>query len=88
MLHELFVTYCTNNTSIMNPLCQKHLQYVVIIINTNIIVVIIGVTIIESNLTSVDDQRVGRNDLSLVKVLFILNTYMCFISGILLARLL
>ena len=59
----------------------------VIIINTNIMVVIMGVPIVESNLTSVDDQKVGGNNLSLVKVLFLLNTDMCFISGILLAKL-
>ena len=65
----------------------KHLQYVVIIINANIIVVNMGVPIVESNLTSVDDQKVGKNDLSLVKVLFMLKTDMCFISCILLAKL-
>ena len=49
-------------------LCQKHLQYVGFIINTNIKVVIKGVPIVESNLSSMDDQKVGGNDLSLVKV--------------------
>ena len=34
-----------------------------------------------------DDQKVGGNDLSLVKVLFMMNTNMFFISGILLAEL-
>ena len=33
------------------------------------------------------DQKVGGNDLILVNVLFMLNTDMCFISGILLAML-
>ena len=64
----------------------KHLEYTVII-NTNIMIVVIGLLIVGSNLTSVDDQNVGGNDLSLVKVLFMLNTDMCFISGILLAKL-
>ena len=35
-----------------------------------------------------DDQEVVGNDLTLFKVLFMLNTDMCFISGILLAMLL
>ena len=65
-------------------LYRKHLQYT-IIINTNIIVAIIGVPIVENNLTSMDDQKVGSNDLILVKVLFMLNRDMYFISGILLA---
>ena len=55
----------------------------VIIINTNIMVVIMGVPIVESILASVDDQKVGGSDLGLVKVLCMLNTNMCFISGIL-----
>ena len=67
----------------------KHLQYtVVIIINTNIMVLAMGVPIVQTNLTSVDDQKVSRNDLSLAKVLFMLNTDMSFISGILFAMLL
>ena len=65
----------------------KHLHYLVIIINASIIVVIIGVPIIESNSTIVDDQKVGGDNLSFLKVLFMLNTDMCFFSGILLARL-
>ena len=65
-------------------LYQKHLQYT-IIINTIIMVVIIGVPMVENSLTSVDDKKVGSNDLILFKVLFMLNTDMCFISGILLA---
>ena len=62
-------------------LYQKHLQST-IIINNNMMVVIMRVPKVESNLTSVDDQKVGGNDLSLVKVLFMLNTDMCFISDI------
>ena len=59
----------------------------VIIIIATIIVVIIGVPIVKSNCTSMDDQKVVGDDLSFVKVLFMLNTDMCFISSILLARL-
>ena len=61
---------------------QKHLQYR--IINDNNI--IIGVPIVENNLISVDGQKVGGPDQDFIKVLFMLNTYTCFISGILLAR--
>ena len=61
------------------------MQYMIIIINTNIMVVVMEVPIVESNLTSVDDKKVCGNDLSPIKVLFILNTDMCFISDILLA---
>ena len=67
-------------------LFQKHLQYK-LIINNNKMIVIIGVPMVENNLTSVDDQKVGGNDLILVRVLFMLNTDMCLISGILLAKL-
>ena len=56
--------------------------------NSNIMVIIMGEPVVESNLTSVDDQKVDGNDLCLIKVLFMLNTDMCFISGILLAKLL
>ena len=41
---------------------------------------------VESNLTSMDDQKVGGSDLIFIKVLFMLNKDMCFISCILLAR--
>ena len=67
-------------------LCLKHLQYAVII-NATVIAVIIGVPFVESKFTSVDDQKVGGDDLHFVKVLLMLNTDMCFISGILLAGL-
>ena len=63
-------------------LCWIHLQDK-IIINNNIMIAIVGLSMVENNLTSVDDQKVDGNDLILVKVLFILNTDMCFISGIL-----
>ena len=53
----------------------KHLQYS-IIINTIIIIAIIGVHMVENSLTSVDDWKVGGNDLILFKVLFVLNTDM------------
>ena len=66
-------------------LFQKHLQYK--LINNNIMIAIIGVPMVESNLISMDDQKVGGNDLILVKVLFMLNTAMCFTLGILLTRL-
>ena len=62
------------------------LQYT-IIINTIIIIAIMGVSMVEKSWTFVDDQKVGGNDIILVKVLFILNIDMCFISGILLAML-
>ena len=39
-----------------------------------------------SYLTFVGDQKVGGSDLIFIKLLFILNTDMCFISGFLLAR--
>ena len=64
----------------------KHMKHTVII-NTFIMIAIIGVPMVENSLTSVDDWKVGGNDLILVKVLFMLNTDMCFISGILLAML-
>ena len=53
----------------------KHLQYMVII-TTHTMVVIMGVPIIDSNLTSVNDQKVGGNDLHLDKALLMLNTDM------------
>ena len=62
-------------------LYQKHLQYKIIIDN-NMMIAIIWVPMVENNLTSIDDQKVGGNDLILFKVLFMLNTDMCFISGI------
>ena len=68
-------------------LCWKHLQYAIIIINASIIVVVIGLPIVESNFTFMDDQKVGGDDLHFVKVLFMLNTDICFISSILLAKL-
>ena len=43
---------------------------------------------VENNLTSVDDQEEDGNDLIFMRVLFMLNTDMCFISGILLAKVL
>ena len=54
----------------------KHLQYAVIIINASIIVAIIGVPIVKSNFTFVDDQTVGGDHVSFVMVLFMLNTDM------------
>ena len=59
----------------------------ILIINTIIIIAIIRVPIVENSLTSVDDQKVGGNDLIPFKVLLMLNTDMCFISGILLVML-
>ena len=56
-------------------------------LNTILIFAIIGVPIIKNSLISVDDQKAGGNDLILFKVSFMLNTDMCFISGILLAML-
>ena len=44
-------------------LFQKHLQYK-LISNTNIKITIIGVPMIENNLTSVGDQKVGGIDLT------------------------
>ena len=46
-------------------------------------IVAIGVPMVENNIASVDDQKVGGNDLIIAKVLFMLNRDMCFISGIL-----
>ena len=67
----------------MQPfLSQKHLQPK-IIITINIMIVIIGVPMFENNLSSVDGQKVGVDDLILVKVLFMLNKDMCVISCIL-----
>ena len=60
---------------------RKHLQYK-LIINNNIMIAIIGVPMVEKNLTSMDDKNVGGNGLSLVQVVFMLNTDMFFISGI------
>ena len=49
-------------------------------------ITIIGVPMVENNLTSVDGPTVGGNDLIFIKVLFMLSTDMCFISSILLAK--
>ena len=46
----------------------------------------IRVTMVGNNLTSVDDLKVGGNDLIFVKVLFMLDKDICFISGILLVK--
>ena len=46
-------------------------------------IAIIGVPMVDYNLASMDDQKVGVNDLILVKVLFMLNTDIHFILGIL-----
>ena len=58
----------------------------VIIINASIIVVVIGVPIVQNNFIFIGDQKIGGDDQSFVKVLFMLSTDMCFISGTLLAR--
>ena len=60
---------------------------IIIIINASIMVVIIEMLMVESNFTFMDDQKVGGDDLSFVKVLLMLNTDMCLISSVLLARL-
>ena len=57
-------------------LCQKHLQYAVIIISAYIIVVIIRLPIIESNFTSMYVQKGGGTDIIFVKVLLMLITDM------------
>ena len=80
---EVFGPVCFHTQPL---LYWKHLQYTVII-NANIMIVIIGMPMVENSLTFVDNQKVGGNDLILVKVLFMLNTDMCFISHILLAML-
>ena len=49
-------------------------------------ITIIGVPVVENNVTLVDDQKLGGNDLSFVNVLFMLKTDTCFILGILLAK--
>ena len=59
----------------------KTLQYRIITDN-NIMLTSIGVSMVENNLTSMDDQNIGVIDLIFVKVFFMLNTDMCFISGI------
>ena len=64
---------------------QKHLQYNVIETN-NIIITVDGLPMVETNLTFMGDQKLSVNDLSFVKVLFILEMETCFISGIWLAR--
>ena len=70
----------------MQPfLFQKHFQYK-LIINNNIMITIIGVPMVVNNLTSMDYQRVGSDNLIFIKVLFMLNADMCFISGIFLAK--
>ena len=46
----------------------------------------IRVPMVENILTFMGDQKLGVNDLNSVNVLFILEMYTCFISGILLAR--
>ena len=65
-------------------LFHKHLQYSVIT-EINIIIPVTGVPIVEMNLTLLNDWEVIGIDPSFVKVLFMLNTNMCVISGILLA---
>ena len=64
---------------------NRYLQYSVIT-KINMIITVTGVPLIEMNLTLSDDQEVIGIDLSFVKVLFMLNTDMCFILGILVAR--
>ena len=49
-------------------------------------IAIIGVPMVENNLTSVDDQKLCGNNLIFINVLFMLKTDMCFLSGILLAK--
>ena len=39
-----------------------------------------------NNLTSMDDQKLGGNDLIFINVLFMLKTDICLISGILSAK--
>ena len=46
-------------------------------------IVVIGVPMVENDLASMGDQKVGGNDIILAKLLFMLNTDMFFISGIL-----
>ena len=53
----------------------------------NIIITVTVVPIVDMNLALLDGQEVLGIDLSFVKVLFMLNKDMCFISGILLTRL-
>ena len=50
------------------------------------IITVTGVPIAEMNLTLLDDQEVIGTDLRFGRVLFMLNMDMCFILGILLAR--
>ena len=47
---------------------------------------VIKVPMVGNNLTSVDNQKLGGNDLIFINVLFMLKTDICFISGILLAK--
>ena len=51
-----------------------------------IIIIVDGVPMAEINLTFMGDWRLGVNYLSIVKLMFILEKEICFISGILLAR--
>ena len=53
----------------------------------NIIITVTGIPIVEMNLILLDDQEVVCIDLSFVKVLFMLDMDICFILGILFARL-
>ena len=49
-------------------------------------ITVVGVPMVKNNLTFIGDQILGVNDLSFVKVLFMLEMETCFISGNLLAR--
>ena len=49
-------------------------------------ITIVGVPMVQNDLTFIGDQNIGVNDLNFVKVLFILEMETCFISGILQTR--
>ena len=63
--------------------CQHLLHSV--ITEINIITTVTGVTIMEMNLTPLEDQEVIGTDLSFVMVLLMLNTDKCFFLDILVA---
>ena len=65
-------------------LFHQHLQYGVIT-EINVITTVTEVTIMDMNLTPLEDQEVIGTDQSFVKVLLMLNMDKCFILGILVA---
>ena len=52
----------------------------------NMMITAVGKPMVENILTFMGDQKIGRNDLVCINILFMLKMNICFISGILLAK--